>query len=225
MSQERGVSFRGKGGEQVKLKSTLRQVGISDRFLRRMVSWCCRQLELPAKRIKEAIFRRRTDGFTSGHAWPWRYRFTISAGVHGMGDAYGVDNLVSVTAHELAHIEQSYRARRTGHHGPRAYRRPMIDGGSEYDTRRFERRTLEAFKAERETLLAKWNAGAEIPAARPRAERLAARVEQRAEKAEKMLAAWQRKAKLAAGKIRKYKQRVAYYQRRSAVAASPAKGG
>lgn len=40
-----------------------------DYFLRRLVSWCCRQLDLPGHFVREAKFRNRTSGRYSGHAY------------------------------------------------------------------------------------------------------------------------------------------------------------
>lgn len=62
----------------MKLKNS---TDFSDAFLRRMVSWCCRELELPVSYIREAQFRNRQSSY-SGHAWPYERRICVSVGTH-----------------------------------------------------------------------------------------------------------------------------------------------
>ena len=47
-----------------------------DYFLRRMVSWCCKQIGYPVRSVKEAKFRNKTGSF-SGHAYGSR-RIVVS---------------------------------------------------------------------------------------------------------------------------------------------------
>lgn len=42
-----------------------------DYFLRRLVAWCCRELQMPARNIREAVFRNRTGFSYSGHCDLW----------------------------------------------------------------------------------------------------------------------------------------------------------
>jgi hypothetical protein len=60
----------------VKLKNS---TSFPDYFLRRMVAWCCRQLEFPVRRVRYAQFRNRERGY-SGHAWPGANRICVSVG-------------------------------------------------------------------------------------------------------------------------------------------------
>lgn len=49
----------------------------SDTFMRRLVSWCCKQLDLPVAYVRKAQFRNRRQGY-SGHAWPFEHRICVS---------------------------------------------------------------------------------------------------------------------------------------------------
>lgn len=188
-------------------------------FLRRMVAWCCRQIDLPPSSVRLATFRNRTTCSYSGHAWG-SMRFVVSIGPDSRfptgghlypgrtDEAYRapvfadrIECLVAVTAHELTHLRE-YEQRR---------RNPAIRTG-ERRTMHNERRILEQFRAERESLLAVWN---EAPPERQATPKLSA-VERRAAAAEKALAQWQRKLKLAQTKVKKYKTKVRYYDRKAA---------
>lgn len=193
----------------MKLKNT---TDFADHFLRRLVSWCCRELELSRKKIREVRFRNSRSVW-GGRAY-WRSRITVCIGSASecnqtlkhwkFNDGFQIvtnhriEVLVVTTAHELAHIEQFWRV------GPRQSRLERVTEGQAY-------RLLTAFRANRESLLAAWN---EPPA--PRAKATVSIIDRRAEKAADDLARWQRKAKLAQTKIRKLKARVRYYERRQA---------
>lgn len=78
-----------------------------------------------------------------------------------------------------------------------------------------ERPVLAAFREQRDSLLTEWMAA---PAERP-AKPKATPQEKRAAKASAALDRWQRKAKLAATKIKQYRRKVAYYERTFGIAA------
>jgi hypothetical protein len=201
-----------------------------DRFLRRMVSWCCRQLDLPVKHVRAARFRNRSDGLTSGHAYPGARRFCISlgrcyvwVGATTVTKTYpdrlktgNTDDLVRVTAHELAHLMLAREGSRT-----RVSRRyhSVSTGGSEPQTRRHENYVIEAFKGRRGELLAEWGREApqEGPSATPEATPAPAvpdYVRRRAAKAASYLERWKRRLKVAQTKVRKYRKQVAYYEKK-----------
>jgi alkyl hydroperoxide reductase subunit AhpF len=177
-------------------------------FLRRMAGWCCRQVGLPASKLRQAEFRNRTTRSYSGHAYYGgrvvcsigpAHRFPLAPdtrdGMAGEIIADRVEALVAITAHEVEHIHQF----RTG-------KMNKIAGRVEAHTRAVEVRVLRAFRAARETLLAEWSVEP-VRIEKPKA----SIKERRASKAADDLARWQRKLKLAQTKVRKLKVRVRYY--------------
>lgn len=180
-------------------------------FLRRMVSWCCKQLDLPVRRVRKVTFRNRTTTQYSGHAW-FSGRIVVS-----IGTAKVIPNieqrliyLVHITAHELAHIMQGREGSKT--------RRGGGWGGSEKRTEKLALQCLDAFKENRERLLADWSKE------RKRAEKPETTLqEKRAAEIEKKLAQWQRKLKLAQTKVKQYKRKARYYERAMAAKHQPGK--
>jgi hypothetical protein len=190
-----------------------------DYFLRRMVAWCCRQVDYKPSRVREAQFRNRTKRSYSGHAYGSRRivasvgpdsRFPLKADDRpGMGNAAIADRLealIVITAHELTHLHQ-YDGR---------IGKLKSNGQTEADARWHSIKALESFRVNREALLAEWS----LPLAERPAKPSTSVQEKRAAKAQADLDRWQRKLKLAQTKIRKLKQRVRYYDR---VAASRSK--
>jgi len=179
-------------------------------FLRRVVSWCAKQLELPHADIKASVFRNSRCAW-GGCARGWRKAITVCVGKasyfprtnrHGINLQDREDCLVWVTAHELAHIFQYlYVGAGTRQRGGR--------GGSEDITEKFAKPIVARFQQERATLLAEWLTP---PATCLRAPQLSV-VEKRAVKAKNDLAKWQRRLKLAQTKVRKLKTKVRYYER------------
>jgi hypothetical protein len=210
----------------------------SDVFLRRMVSWVAKQLELPVRKIRAVEFGNRSEVCWSGRAWG-SMKILVRIGpancypvepFHYPGrtnDAYlsprcedRMEGLIAVTAHELQHLfdfdhrrslSQKRNALLRGGAGPQ----PLVKfKPGERNTRIEERRIVELFRANREALLAEWEVE---PAAKPKQ----TIQEQRFAKVQKALATWQRKAKLAATKIKKYKRQARYYEH--AIAATGSK--
>lgn len=197
----------------MKLKNTTKHPA---HFLRRMVAWCAKEIGLPLREVRSVEFGNRSRGAFNGRAWYRQRRIRV---VIGPATAFPVkpflypgrtseaflspeytdqlDALVGVTAHELAHLFQYH-----GRSGSAARRGERV-------TRHHERRLTELFRANRDGLLAEWN---ESPPQRTEKPKTTGQ-DRRAAKAEAMLSAWQRKAKLAATKIKKYKRQVAYYER------------
>jgi hypothetical protein len=185
-----------------------------DQFLRRMAGWCCRQVGLPASKLREAKFRNRTTRCYRGVAYLGSSRIVCSIGPEkffpigpdnrdGMAGeilADRVEALVAITAHEVEHINQ-YKSGRYG----------KLSGRLEANTRAVEVRVLRAFRAARETLLADWSRDTKR-AARP----VVSVADRRAAKAAADLARWQRKLSLAKTKVRKLQIRVRYYDQKQA---------
>ena len=172
-------------------------------FLRRMTAWCCRELGMPGRYLREVVFRTKSYNY-SGHAYLQTRRITVSV---ARGD---LDCLVKVTAHEVAHHVTYIDQKESGLGGKGV---KIRWGGSERWTMRLESETFAKFNANRESLIAEWSV-APVEKERPSA------VDKRALKAQSNLERWQRKAKLAATKIRKLKARVRYYERRQAATAA-----
>lgn len=182
----------------------------SDRFLRRMVSWCFKELGLPVRYVKRAEFRNRADSYSGRAYWPARIVCSIGLkgfpigpdGREGMDHETFADRteaLIAITAHELAHLDQ-YRTKTIGVLKSRRRTEPV--------TRAREIKVLRTFRPLRETLLAEWSEeAASTPKAVPSVQ------ERRADKEAGKFAEWQRKAKLAASKVKKYKRQVAYYEK------------
>lgn len=197
------------------LKNTTKN---SDRFLRRMIAWCCRELRMPVKFVRKASFGNRTGDRWRGTAWmrhftvrigdkvsyPTSSKYTQYKGAVKFENNDYFELLVNITAHELAHIRVNYR-RVSG----AARDEASIDAHSYH--------VLKAFRAERETLLAAWGATKPAPAEKPAPVKTPI-VERRAEKARNDLLRWERKLKAARNKVQKYRARVRYYEKRQTAA-------
>jgi hypothetical protein len=215
--------------ETMKLTNTTRW---PDRFLRRLISWCCRELELPVRQIIGARFGKRRGGRWSGRAFGTR-RILVRIGdavtyptasvytqQHG-AVVFTADDphelLIKITAHELAHCKYPPRSSRRGYE-------------QSIDAHAFH--VLRAFREQRAELLALWNAGSVATAPAGAVESAAARqavakrkphiVTKRAAKAAADLARWERKFKLAKTKLRKLRARVKYYESKTAATRSVA---
>lgn len=182
----------------------------SDLFLRRMLAWVCRSVELPARSIRRAQFTTTLAAFR-GRAWSsmrllvrigdarhypvvdHKYPGRVNAPTYSLADR--IEALVHVTAHECEHLLDFYEYRSTIREGSTEVRALV---------------TLERFRAHREVLLAEWSEPGRERAPRPSI------VERRAVLAAERLEYWQTRLKIATGKVRKYRKTVAYYERRRA---------
>jgi hypothetical protein len=187
-------------------------------FLRRMVAWCCREIGLPPKTIRDAKFGNKSS------AWGGRggvHRIYVGIGpdsafpveaFHYPGrtdDAFlgpriedRLEALVAVTAHELTHCQEHQHLNSLP-----MIRRLRRGWNSERKTMHNERQVLGAFRRQRETLLAEWSL-----ATPKHAKEKPSIQEQRAAKVEKALANWQRKLKLAQTKVKQYRRKARYYE-------------
>lgn len=181
-----------------------------DWFLRRMVAWCCR--ELGVKGLLAAAFTKYSGSFR-GRAWCCSRRILIRIGGDGRVAYYPMtlkypgrkhaptitiadrtEALLHVTAHEVAHLAR-------WQDGQRRNREARVDG--------MTLPLLEKFRASRDALLAEWN---ETPAAKP-VKPKPSRAERNEAQARKLLAAWERKLKLAKTKAAGYRRKVRRYER------------
>jgi hypothetical protein len=175
-----------------------------------MVSWVCKQVELPSRSLKSADFGKRSRGCFNGYAWYRSGRIRVVIGpareypvepFHYPGRtnnqflspryADQLEALVGVTAHELQHLHRKFE---TGH------------GGGERHTRGEERRIHALFVANRDALVAEWSVAPAVKA-KPSVQ------DKRAAKVQADLDRWQRKLKLAQTKVKKLKRKVAYYDK------------
>lgn len=190
----------------------------SDSFLRKMTSWVCRQLDMPIRKIKTAQFRNRTIECFSGRAYGGT-RFVVSIGPKrafplscrnhaGVANFYLADRteaLINVTAHEVRHLTAAWTGERTRGNGKWC-------SSSERATEHDAQKVLAAFRERRTELLLEWSV--------EQIRQVVGTVEKRANKADKDLARWQRKLKLAQTKVRQYRKRVRYYERTLGTAAT-----
>lgn len=205
----------------MKLKNT---TDWTDHFLRRMVAWCCRQIDMPVRSIHSAVFRRSRAAWGGCARYSRRQisvcvgdarHFPANAGSHEKGEAFAdrLECLVAVTAHEAYHIA----AHAVDDHRQKTRRGTDRTASSERRTCLEEMRVLRVFRANRDALLAEWS----VPPVKRESWPKASVQERRALKAANDLARWQRKLKLAQTKCRKLKQRVNYYDKAMAAAQGP----
>jgi hypothetical protein len=136
-----------------------------DPFLKRMVSWCCKELGISPKEVKQYKLRNKSDGFTSGHCYSYCGWICVSLGIVNFRDGTSlksgpvyrrktIRDLVSVTAHEVAH--RMSHVERIPSRKSRRYNRVLDYGGSERQTCWHERKLLASFLADRDELYRKW---------------------------------------------------------------------
>jgi hypothetical protein len=188
----------------------------SDRFLRRMIAWCCHQLDMPVSYVRAARIGNATNHWGGRAYLPCR-RIGVRVGSAASCDRElrhyqfrdgfqvitrsRVEVLLVTTAHELAHLDLYRRGNRSRGNGRGC-------GGSERYTEGRAANVLEAFRRDAGVLLKAWGREA-VVAYKP-----AMTVQQRrAIASEKKLDQWQRKARLAATKVKKYKKQVRYYEK------------
>ena len=87
-----------------------------DAFLRRMISWVCKELEHPVRKINQAKYRNRWgDWRTSGHAWWGRRwgnpRYCVSIG-RPMLSATGVESWMMPMAKTDLASDPTWKARK-----------------------------------------------------------------------------------------------------------------
>lgn len=186
-----------------------------DHFLRRMLAWTCKELDMPVRTIRHARFRNSRAAW-GGVARSWKgqittcvhpdpMRFPAACSTHKAGESFAdrIECLVAVTAHEAYHIAAAL----VPDHQQKTRGRSSC-ASSEAATCVAEFKVLDAFRANREALLADWNAA---PAMEIKTTVSVQAI--RAHAAADKLAKWERKMKAAANKVKKYRRQVAYYNR------------
>ena len=104
----------------------------SDKFLRRMLSWCCKELDMPIRKTVRSVSFANTKNAWSGCAWysgkiairigsekhfpyrPFYYRTNEPNWLNTRLQA-----LVIVTSHEIAHLRQTQSPALRQQHGKR----------------------------------------------------------------------------------------------------------
>ena len=182
-------------------------------FLRRMVSWCCKQLDLPVKRLKECAFRKSKRRF-GGLAY---YRSRIGVRIGGdecnrevkhwkFSDGFQIvtqdriELLLATTAHELAHIEQFWRI-------------PNLRKGLERRTEGQAYRVLQQFRLQRETLMPLWSEPPKRPVVAVSTVQKPTLQERRMGAVATKLAAWRTKLKTAKSHVAKCQRQMRYYEK------------
>ena len=173
-----------------------------------MVSWCCKQLGLPVKKVHQITFRKRHTSSRSGYCYYARGVIVVS-----INPTASIETLVDVTAHELAHRmlylagDRSRQSRRYGH---------SRGGGSEHNTQWHANQVLAAFGEKNVSLLQEWNKEPARTKAKP-----ISLADKKLQAVQDGLVRWQRKLKLAQTKIKKLKRKMSYYERRKAATSKP----
>lgn len=200
----------------MRIKNTSR---FSYHFVRRMVTWACKEIGLDPKHLRKVRFTK-AGGWCRGRAWdhgeilvrcgPDRPDYPMDWTHRGVElivkDATAA--AIYVTGHELQHIK-NWTTRINGKLLDTVLRESH---DLEPHCVRMGKKVMLAFEDNREKLLAEWNkepyvrAAAEAP---PKKDIVA----ERFKKAKYDLANWERKLKLAKTKVSKYRDKVRYYQR------------
>lgn len=189
-----------------------------DYMVRRMVSWVCRELGMPAKAIRVATFgnaRNFWQGWANcrhGIIWvrvtnrptsKWPHEYKARYGLPGFTVTDRLEAYVLLTAHECEHIHQERRG---------------AGQTREENSVRIERlcdiamaRVLEAFKAKRAELETEWRAE---PARRAAMSAPMSIVERRAAHAAAMLAKWEAEEAKAHKLAAKWRRSVRYYEKK-----------
>ncbi len=204
---------------------------VPSQVIRRCVSWICglkgigyADAKIRPSDIKTVKVMNTRHGW-HGHAKPWskevllRFAKTDEAARTGtaeemaaLGSVRGPrdrwEALVSIAAHEVQHLAHDYRGAIFG-----SIRRSLKEG----ESRKAEEIALVAFRADRKALLERWHRGV-VRDLRPASERRALStqlaVQRREDKARASLAAWERKLKTAQRKVKEYRAKVRYYDKK-----------
>ncbi len=192
---------------------TNRNSGWTDRFLRRMLAWVCRNrhIGIRLRDIHRTTFRGCKNSF-SGTAWGWNREIVVGIGSSeyypmsaqgrlpsGLKDR--MEALISVTAHELMHVAQYVSDE---------HKCSSKGRGKETQADHVAELVLVDFRRQRDDLMADW---AREPAERPSVVKLSV-VQRRAENARRKLAEWEKKQRTAKRKVNQWAGKVAYYSLR-----------
>lgn len=185
----------------MELKNTSR---LRDHTLRAMVRWCCKQVGYPYGRISEARFRNRSRSspagkWGSGRAWLRSRRILVNVPHEDNPDGStfsAMNATVEITAHEIAHL----------------YVYGKYGSSSEAEVREQGKLIATDFEADADALLTAW---AKEPAKRESKPKPTA-TEKREVSNRALLKKWESKLKAAQNKVKKYKAKVRYYDKKRA---------
>lgn len=172
-------------------------------FLRRLLSFICKQVEVSPRSIKEARFGY-TTWIYKGKCWNYSRHMIVT--VNKNEDCFPHDDLkdqlealVFITGHETAHM------RHGDHQWRNRTKRPR-----ELNADHLASICLNEFRKNRDHLLTLWNK----EPAYAKTEKPKANLKQRnAEKALSYLKKWERKLKIAKTKVKKYQTQVKRYKK------------
>ncbi|KKN12232.1 hypothetical protein LCGC14_1018490 [marine sediment metagenome] len=177
---------------------------IPNHTLRAMIRWCCKQVGYPYNRISEARFRHRNPSspagkWGSGRAWLRSRRILVNVPREDNldGSVFSATNAtVEITAHEIAHLYVYWK----------------YGSVSEAEVREQGKLIVDDFAVNKDALLAAW---AKEPAKRESKPKPAA-AEKREGSNRALLKKWESKLKAAQNKVKKYRAKVRYYDRKRA---------
>ena len=177
-----------------------------DPFLRKAVRWICRQLDYPYSHVWKVTVLNCSGSFRGWAYGAHNITVRIGAGFkrpltfrwHGITATLGnrTDALILVLAHELCHLRQ---------HARREFEERELGAEGEAVL------ILDDFRKDREALEAAWR---QIPVRKAKVK--PPLVEARELHARELLTKWERKLKAAQNKVKKYRGKVRYYERRKA---------
>lgn len=202
------------------MKITAKHHGYPPHVVRRASRWAAKQIGLDGKVLRTLTVEvgyRKSARWKNGDTWGGWYKhskrlvqvllgrnvsYPTPAG-HNRSEADRFANdewelFVKLLAHELEHA-RAYSVAQTWEERARLNHEPRV--------RSVDWRTLLAFREARETLLADWLRERPQRPAKPKP----SIVDRRAARAAQLLAAWERRLKMAKTKVRKYRRKVNYY--------------
>lgn len=184
-----------------------------DHFLRRMIAWICRELDMPFRQFQAVSFGNRAKTFSG------RYQYARNAVATSISISPELSYPYSDARHKFndrhdCFVAWTAEVLYAAHCGANGESVGVIRNRL---GQKKGRQALAAYRENYLALLITWYAA---PKAKPTKTKPNI-IEQRAAKTAEDLQRWQRKLKLAQTKVRKLKQRANYYQAKRAQAEQP----
>lgn len=191
---------------------------LPDYFIRRMVRWCCKQVGYPYRLINEMSFTKRKTKYRRGSAWFRSRRIfihvesimrnPIGESVSSFDDLIRHEDeftlsrlfqLVETTAHEVAHLYVYW------------------DGGgvAEAEVRAQGKIIADDFRNDRQALIESWAEAPKVSVSLETKSKPTA-ADKREARNRALLKKWESKQKAAQNKVKKYRTKVRYYDRKRA---------
>jgi hypothetical protein len=193
----------------------------SDTFLRRMVSWACKEVGYPVRNIRLAkIVEDRGWGATGSSNWSNHTKdgsLTIKSGTktefsdQDKHELERIAHMVYVTAGQIFYLHSRHVGHKIADHGTsQASRRRK--------TKEVATRIRESFTAHGKQLIDKWNKPRARKKEDPNKSCLPKQTpkEKKVEAAKKMLATWERKNRLAQTKVKTWQKNIVLLERAAA---------